>query len=122
MICHPNSAITVNLRRRMNKALRGELKVATTKEFVGCSMNTLREHLENQFQEGMSWDNYGEWHIDHRRPCASFNLALENEQKMCFHYTNLQPMWGAENISKNDSFDEANFDREWDGSKWVEKK
>lgn len=57
-------------------------------------------HLEAQFAEGMSWDNYGEWHVDHIKPCALFNLLLADEQEACFHYTNLQPLWGPDNCSK----------------------
>jgi len=60
----------------------------------------LREHIENQFEEWMSWDNYGVWHIDHIIPCANFNLSDPEQQKICFHYTNLQPMWGEKNIQK----------------------
>lgn len=54
----------------------------------------------NQFQEGMSWDNYGEWHIDHIRPLANYNLEDSTIIKELCHYTNLQPLWGCENISK----------------------
>ena len=49
----------------------------------------------------MSWDNYGSyWHIDHIRPCASFNLQNEEEQQICFHYSNLQPLTAKDNIIK----------------------
>jgi hypothetical protein len=62
----------------------------------------LRQHLEAQFTDGMSWDNYGRdgWHIDHIRPCASFDLTDPEQQRQCFHYTNLQPLWAADNIRK----------------------
>ena len=49
----------------------------------------------------MNWDNYGQWHIDHIRPCASFNLLDPIEQKICFHYTNLQPLWAEDNLKKS---------------------
>lgn len=55
----------------------------------------------------MSWENYGKWHVDHIRPCASFNLADEEEQRVCFHYTNLQPLWGHDNCSKNNKWEFA---------------
>jgi hypothetical protein len=55
----------------------------------------------------MSWNNHGQWHIDHVRPCSSFNLLNPEEQQQCFHYTNLQPLWAADNLSKSDTY-EAN--------------
>jgi len=68
----------------------------------------------------MTWENHGEWHIDHIKPCASFDLSDKKEQIMCFHYTNLQPLWGSDNLSKSDKFDEKTFNREWiDGKGWV---
>ena len=91
-----------------------------TMEYVGCSIEALRTHLENQFTEGMTWDNPGEWHIDHIKPCASFNLDIEEERHACFHYTNLQPLWGPDNLRKSDIYDEDDDDREWiDGTGWV---
>ena len=48
----------------------------------------------------MTWDNYGKWHIDHIKPCASFDMSIEKEQKKCFNYLNLQPLWAAQNFSK----------------------
>ena len=52
----------------------------------------------------MSWDNYGEWHIDHIRPMASFNLQEQEEQLKCCHYTNLQPLWAEENLRKGNKY------------------
>lgn len=71
-------------------------------ELLGCTIEELRTHLEAQFQEGMTWDNYGRdgWHIDHIKPCSSFDLLKEAEQRECFHYTNLQPLWAKDNLSK----------------------
>ena len=70
-------------------------------ELVGCSIPELKEHLAHRFQSGMSWLNYGEWHVDHIRPCASFDLTIESNQKECFHYLNLQPLWAKDNQKKN---------------------
>ena len=57
-------------------------------------------HIERLWLPGMTWANYGLWHIDHIRPCASYNLLLLSHQRACFHYTNLQPMWAGDNLRK----------------------
>jgi hypothetical protein len=119
MLCSPNTAIALILRSRVVRALKGGMKSGSITELIGCTIEVCRQHLESQFEDGMSWDNHGEWHIDHRRPCASFDLVNEEEQIMCFHYTNLQPLWATDNLSKSDDFDEATFQWEWDCGKWV---
>lgn len=60
----------------------------------------LKKHLEIKFTKGMSWENYGKWHVDHIKPCAKFDLTKESEQRKCFHYTNLQPLWAIDNFKK----------------------
>lgn len=87
-------------RSRVRIALRGKSKSKRTIELIGCSIEHLRLWLTFYFQSGMSWSNYGKWHIDHVRPCASFDLRDPEQQKQCFHYTNLQPLWAADNIRK----------------------
>jgi len=89
-------------RVRIRRALNGVMKLARTIELVGCSGDEFRKHIESQFKSGMSWKNYGRkgWHIDHIRPCASFNLRDPSQQRECFHYSNLQPLWAIENIRK----------------------
>jgi hypothetical protein len=88
------------LRSRLNKFIKNKNK--STIEFTGCNIDVLKNHLQLQFKENMSWDNYGikGWHIDHIKPCASFDLNDTEQQKKCFHYTNLQPLWWWENLSK----------------------
>jgi hypothetical protein len=88
------------------KAVKARKNMRTL-DYCGCSVAFLMNHLEAQFAPGMSWDNYGEWHIDHIRPCASFtNLGIDiEEQKQCFHYTNLQPLWAEDNLRKSDKWD-----------------
>lgn len=97
-----NYRILCNLRSRMAAAVRTNKtgKAAKTTALVGCEIPLLRAWLESQFKPGMSWENYGEWHIDHRIPCAEFDLRDEAQQRQCFHYSNLQPLWGAENCAK----------------------
>ena len=67
-------------------------------------MNFLQCYLEGKFTEGMTWENHGKWHIDHIKPCCSFNLEDEEEQKKCFHYTNLQPLWATDNLVKSGKY------------------
>ena len=90
------------LRSRLTQAV--SKKYGSTMELVGCSIDNLIQHLESQFMEGMTWDNYGEWHVDHIRPCASFDLSCVKQQRECFHYTNLQPLWRKDNQDKGDKF------------------
>jgi hypothetical protein len=90
------------LRARVRAAVTrgGGEKSRKTMQLVGCSVPKLRQHLEAQFTDGMTWDNHGEWHIDHIKPCASFDLTDAEQQRECFNYTNLQPLWAKDNLSK----------------------
>jgi hypothetical protein len=87
----------------MRHALSGKLKISTTKELLGCTLSEFKEYIENQFADGMSWKNYGRygWHIDHIKPCAAFDLSKPEDQKQCFNYTNLQPLWAEDNLKKH---------------------
>ena len=90
-----------NLRRRVCHAITDGHRSFHTKELVGCDIKELMRHLESKFQSGMTWENYGEWHVDHIKPCSSFDLTDINQQKMCFNWMNLQPLWALENIRKS---------------------
>ncbi len=90
--------IRMNLGTRLYLAV--EKKHGNTMELTGCSKDDLYSHLESKFTEGMNWDNYGKWHIDHIKPCVSFDLTDTEEQKKCFHWTNLQPLWAIDNMRK----------------------
>ena len=98
------------MRGRVRSALNAKPgnrhKYHSTKILVGTTIKKLIKHLESQFIDGMSWDNYGlhGWHIDHIKPCASFDLTCEDQQKECFHYTNLQPLWAEDNLKKGDRY------------------
>ena len=92
------------LRSRLRGAIGGKNKSASTTALLGCSIEELKQRLSRQFQEDMTWENYGEWHIDHVKPCAAFDLTKEAEQKECFHYTNLQPLWAEDNLKKGSKF------------------
>lgn len=99
---NPSFRMSVNLRCRIRDALKGKNKSKSTMELLGCSFEELKVHLESKFSEGMTWENYkyDGWHIDHIIPCASFDLSKEEDVKKCFHWTNLQPLWRKDNISK----------------------
>lgn len=90
-----------NLRARIQKFVSGVSKAATSRELLGCDVDFLRGYLSVFFKPGMTWENYGKvWHIDHKRPCASFDLTNLEQQKQCFHWTNLQPLFARENLQK----------------------
>ncbi len=92
--------LSKSLRDRLYKAITRDEKNLSAALLVGCSTEELKIYLEKQFTDGMSWNNYGEWHIDHIRPCASFDLSDLSQQIECFHYTNLRPLWAEDNKSK----------------------
>ena len=96
--------IKSNISRRIHHALKGQNKSDHTTTLLGCTPDCAKAHVESQFSKGMSWDNYGVhgWHIDHIIPCARFDLTDPEQQRKCFHYTNLQPLWAIENIKKGD--------------------
>jgi hypothetical protein len=109
-----------NIQYRILKLLRGRIFQAVknkrkrayrTMELTGCDMSFLISHLENKFTNGMTWDNQGikGWHIDHIKPCSRFDLTKKEEQKKCFHYSNLQPLWWYDNLIKSDKWEEANL-------------
>ncbi|MGM0927527.1 MAG: hypothetical protein ACQEXC_14065 [Pseudomonadota bacterium] len=96
----PLFALAADIRKINHKAFsrRGYSKTSKARELLGCDFETLAQHLEAQFQPGMTWENRGEWHIDHIIPLAS---AETEEQLLALcHYTNLQPLWAFENLSK----------------------
>lgn len=96
------------LRRRLLRAIKdaGCKKTQKSIDLIGCSSEFAYKYIESLFKEGMSWENHGSkgWHIDHIIPCAAFDLSKPEQQKKCFHYTNLQPLWWWENLSKGDKF------------------
>lgn len=98
------------IRNKVYLALRGIRKSAPTERLIGCSFDQLKQHLESLWQPGMSWDNYGKhqedsWEIDHRIPVSSFNLVDPEQQKQCFHFSNLQPLWRRDNRAKSKKLD-----------------
>lgn len=102
-------------RKRIAYALKAQklVKSKHTEELLGCSIKALKEHLQFHFSAGMSWLNYGPngWHIDHTIPCSAFDLTKLEEQKKCFHFTNLRPMWAADNRKKGDKLSNGKLGR-----------
>ena len=90
------------VRGRVYKSLKHD-KELSSKEYLGCEVDVLKEHIEKQFMEGMSWDNFGEWHIDHIVPLKYNNPSLEEVYER-LHYTNTQPLWATDNISKGNRY------------------
>jgi hypothetical protein len=92
-------------RGRMWAVLKGKNKSKSSVKLLGCSIEECWNHLEQQFKPGMTRDNYGLWHVDHIIPCASFDLNDPKQQELCFHYTNLQPLWAEDNLKKGAKLD-----------------
>jgi len=102
----------VDINYKLTKLLRGRLlaaisnrgiRLSKTKDLLGCSVEFLKQHLESKFTDGMNWGNRGNkgWHIDHIIPCDAFDLTKLEEQRKCFHYTNLQPLFKTTEIAKS---------------------
>jgi len=108
----------VKIKRNQSKRIKrvlgdmGLRKSDTTLKYIGCTARELVLHFERQFSPGMGWDNYGlrGWHIDHIRPCASFDFTDEKQVYICFHYSNLQPLWAEDNMAKGASWDSRGAD------------
>ncbi len=102
----PEQRVLASCRARIARALKAGRRSATTAALTGCTPGELKRHIESKFQEGMHWGNYGfggdKWVIDHRIPCAAFDFDNPEDIQICFHYTNLQPMWFRENLKKRD--------------------
>ena len=90
-----------NLRSRLYAAIKGDLKTSSAVSDLGCTIEEFKLYIENQFQPGMTWENYGEWHIDHLLPLSSFDLTKKSELLEACHYLNLQPLWKIDNLQKS---------------------
>ena len=96
-----NFKLRKTIRARIRLALKNNKKRSKTLKLLGVNnIITAKKHLEKLFKPRMTWKNHGKWHIDHIIPCSSFDLTKASEQRECFHYTNLQPLWASENLAK----------------------
>ena len=94
------------LRRRLEKVINGKQKTGSAVHDLGCTLPELIQHIEQQFTEGMSWDNWSHtgWHLDHIKPLSLFDLTDPEQYKQAAHYTNLQPLWAYDNLSKGNRY------------------
>lgn len=97
-----NFRLAINLRKRLKIAFNNNQKTGSVTDNLGCTISELKTYLESKFQEGMNWENYGfkGWHIDHIIPLSKFDLSDPKQFKEACHYTNLQPLWWQDNLSK----------------------
>jgi len=95
----PTYKLKLTLQSRTSAALT-KYSSSAFEEFLGCTIQEARKHLESLFKPGMTWLNHGKWHIDHIKPVSSFNLRKKDQIYRCFNYKNLQPLWAKENLSK----------------------
>ena len=103
--CNPESYLTEIVGHRVREALKAN-KVKRSYEYLGCTIEEFKNHIEKQFKDGMTWDNYGEWEIDHKIPLmysVSQRPTIEQVSER-LHYTNTQPLWKDENLSKGNRF------------------
>ncbi len=107
----PLKRLVGNLRRRLGKVVKQQQvsKAAHTLEFLGCSVEEFRSHIESRFQRGMTWTNHGVhgWHLDHVVPCSAFDFSDPRQQRQCFHFTNLRPMWARQNLRKSNKIEDG---------------
>ena len=108
----PIFRLLANMRCGMSLCLSGKQKNSHTFDYIGLTTKELMDYFEGQFTEGMTRENYGEWHVDHIRPLASFDFTgpdKEEQLHVAWSYTNLQPLWASDNISKGARYEEGSL-------------
>lgn len=104
----PKYRLTARTRTAVYTCLKeaNVAKYKSTFELLGYSIDELMAHLEKQFTDGMSWKNYGEWHVDHKKPMTLFEFTSTDDEgfKQCWSLDNLQPLWGKDNLSKGSRY------------------
>lgn len=102
----PRGRVIRSQRSRFAKFLNKKRTTGRLADWIGCDWKTLIVWLEDLFEPGMTWDNYGTmWHIDHKLPLASFDLLDEKQAAKAWHFSNLQPMWAEDNEAKGSKLD-----------------
>lgn len=100
-----NYRIAHHLGCRLSKAIRRDQRAGSAIRDLGCSISEFKAYIETLFREGMSWENYGEWQIDHILPLSKFDLMDRNQFLKACYYTNLQPLWAEDNRRKSNRVD-----------------
>lgn len=97
---NPHFRLKHYLRSRLRKALKRNSKCGSAVRDLGCSIEEFKKHIEEQFRPGMSWDNHGDWHLDHIVPLDKFDLTNRKQLLVALNYRNYQPLWAKDNIIK----------------------
>jgi len=100
-----NKDISKKIAHNLRVRIRHAINRGSAIKNLGCTVPELLAHLEAKFAKGMTWQNYGKWHVDHILPLSSFDLTNPEQLKRACHYSNLQPLWGADNIRKHAKLD-----------------
>lgn len=107
-----NFKVTHLLRSRFLETVKNNYKTESVIKMLGCSVEEFKKYIESKFLPGMTWDNHGfgagKWHLDHIKPCDSYDLTKPEDQLECFHYTNFQPLWQEDNLRKGCKYDSSN--------------
>ena len=99
----PSFKLKRKIHGAINRGIKGGEINLNIQNILGCSKGDLIKHLQSKFKKGMTWENYGEWEIDHIKPMSlAFDL---NDVKVLNHYTNLQPLWREENNLKGNTYE-----------------
>lgn len=101
--CNPTSYLAYATRNRVLSAFKSKKGLNKLNSYLGCSTETFKEHIEKQFKDGMTWKNHGDWHIDHIIPLMYEKPSIEEVIKR-LHYTNTQPLWANENLTKGNRY------------------
>jgi hypothetical protein len=96
--------IAKNVNGRVTSALKNQIhRHETPEQLLGCTLAEYKTYLENQFEPGMTWDNWGRWNVDHVVPVSSVDLCNPLSRIKIFNYTNTRPMWTDKNLKKSAS-------------------
>jgi len=104
---NPLERVKDSLSSNLRNALSGRAKGQKTLDYLCMNIDEFKSYIEKMFMDGMTWENYGlyGWHLDHIQPVCSFDHSDEEQIKKCWHYSNFQPLWAKDNLSKGDRYD-----------------